>query len=139
MRKKSQAALEYLMTYGWAILVIVIVIAALYAMGVLTPRVIAPCNPCFEKRHFIYIIHNASSSTIFLKIKAGPSEIDLTQVATQYVTNWNCNPDPIPANEEALCYIWGLSLSSPYDVNISISYIYQGIGQTDTAELHGTF
>ena len=32
--KKAQAALEYLMTYGWAILIIAIVAAALYYMNV---------------------------------------------------------------------------------------------------------
>jgi len=35
--KKAQSALEYLMTYGWAILIIVIVGAALYALGVFNP------------------------------------------------------------------------------------------------------
>jgi hypothetical protein len=37
MTKKAQSALEYLMTYGWAILIIVIVGAALYALGVFNP------------------------------------------------------------------------------------------------------
>ncbi|MFH1470763.1 MAG: hypothetical protein ABIF01_03375, partial [Candidatus Micrarchaeota archaeon] len=32
--KRGQAAMEYLMTYGWAILVIVIVLAALLYLGV---------------------------------------------------------------------------------------------------------
>jgi len=35
--KKGQGALEYLMTYGWALLIIVVVGAALYALGVLNP------------------------------------------------------------------------------------------------------
>ncbi len=34
---KAQAAMEYLMTYGWAILIVVIVAAALYALGIFTP------------------------------------------------------------------------------------------------------
>ena len=32
--KKGQAAMEFLMTYGWAILVVLIAIAALYSLGV---------------------------------------------------------------------------------------------------------
>jgi hypothetical protein len=36
-RKKSQAAMEFLMTYGWAILVVIVVIAALAYFGVLDP------------------------------------------------------------------------------------------------------
>ena len=34
---KSQSALEYLMTYGWAILIIVIVAVILYSMGLFNP------------------------------------------------------------------------------------------------------
>lgn len=35
--KKAQSAMEYLMTYGWAILIVIIVAAALYALGVFNP------------------------------------------------------------------------------------------------------
>jgi hypothetical protein len=35
--KKGQSAMEYLMTYGWAILIVIIVAAALYALGVFNP------------------------------------------------------------------------------------------------------
>ena len=35
--KKSQAALEFIMTYGWAILAVIIAIAALSYFGVLKP------------------------------------------------------------------------------------------------------
>jgi hypothetical protein len=34
---RAQSALEYLMTYGWAILIVIIVGAALYALGVFNP------------------------------------------------------------------------------------------------------
>ncbi len=35
--KKAQAAMEYLMTYGWAILIVIIVAAALIALGIFNP------------------------------------------------------------------------------------------------------
>jgi hypothetical protein len=34
---KGQTALEYLMTYGWAILIVIIVVSALYALGLAKP------------------------------------------------------------------------------------------------------
>jgi len=37
MEKKSQAAMEFLMTYGWAILVVLIAIGALSYFGILSP------------------------------------------------------------------------------------------------------
>jgi hypothetical protein len=43
MDRKGQSALEYLMTYGWALVVIVIVVAALVVFGVFsTPK---NCSP----------------------------------------------------------------------------------------------
>jgi|SRR3972149_2827072 len=35
--KKGQTALEYLMTYGWAILIVIIVVGALFALGLTKP------------------------------------------------------------------------------------------------------
>jgi hypothetical protein len=40
--KKSQAAMEFLMTYGWAILVVLAAIAALAYFGVLSPGKFIP-------------------------------------------------------------------------------------------------
>ncbi len=37
MMKKGQAAIEFIMTYGWAILVVLVAIAALAYFGVLSP------------------------------------------------------------------------------------------------------
>jgi hypothetical protein len=39
---KSQAAMEYLMTYGWAILIIALSLAVLYSLGVLNPETLKP-------------------------------------------------------------------------------------------------
>ena len=41
-RKKGQAAMEFLMTYGWAILVVLVVIGALSYFGVLSPSTLLP-------------------------------------------------------------------------------------------------
>ncbi len=40
--RKGQAAMEFLMTYGWAILVVLIVIGALAYFGVLSPSTLLP-------------------------------------------------------------------------------------------------
>ncbi|MGC8495787.1 MAG: LamG domain-containing protein [Candidatus Micrarchaeia archaeon] len=41
MYSKAQSAMEYLMTYGWAILIISIVLAALFQLGVFNPMAFA--------------------------------------------------------------------------------------------------
>jgi hypothetical protein len=47
MAKKGQAAMEFIMTYGWAILVVLVAIAALAYFGVLSPGKYLPekCMP----------------------------------------------------------------------------------------------
>ena len=45
INKKSQAALEFIMTYGWAILVVLVAIGALAYFGVLSPDKFLP-NKC---------------------------------------------------------------------------------------------
>ncbi len=42
MFRKAQAAMEFLMTYGWAILVVLVVIGALAYFGVLSPSMLMP-------------------------------------------------------------------------------------------------
>lgn len=48
MNKKGQAAMEFLMTYGWAILVVLAAIAALAYFGVLSPSKILPERTTFS-------------------------------------------------------------------------------------------
>ncbi|MEM4065948.1 MAG: LamG-like jellyroll fold domain-containing protein, partial [Candidatus Micrarchaeaceae archaeon] len=43
--QKSQSAMEYLMTYGWAILIIAVVLGALYSLGVFNSTNFAPKAP----------------------------------------------------------------------------------------------
>ena len=50
--KKSQAAMEYLMTYGWAILVVLIVFGALIFMGALRFMALVP-EKCIAPSGFI--------------------------------------------------------------------------------------
>jgi len=42
---KAQSAMEYLMTYSWAILIIAVVLAALFQLGVFNPMTFAPKAP----------------------------------------------------------------------------------------------
>ena len=56
-QKRSQAAMEFLMTYGWAILVVLAAIAALAYFGILSPEkflpekcVLAPGLACVQHK-----------------------------------------------------------------------------------------
>ena len=80
--RKGQAAMEFLMTYGWAILVVLIVIGALGYFGVLNPSIMLPEKCTLQlglncKNHILRITPSASpamldpNSTIFLELENG--------------------------------------------------------------------
>lgn len=76
---KAQAALEFLMTYGWAILIVIAVVAALYMMGVfkLPGGGLGRISPNFPPGSGIaYNDHNANT----LVLTVGPSQINNTRV-----------------------------------------------------------
>ena len=75
--KKSQAAMEFLMTYGWAILVVLAAIAALAYFGVLSPEkflpekcILEPGLACIahkiEPTQATLVIANSKGSTIIV-------------------------------------------------------------------------
>ena len=66
--RKGQAALEYLMTYGWAILAVVVVLAVLWYLGIFTPK--AP-EMCVFDSPFSCIGGTAYVNTSHLVLKVG--------------------------------------------------------------------
>ena len=76
MYRKSQAAMEFLMTYGWAILVVLAAIAALAYFGVLSPEKFLP-EKCLLETGFTCISSKVetSQSTIVLTNAYGKTVI----------------------------------------------------------------
>ncbi len=65
MFKKAQAAMEFLMTYGWAILVVLVVIGALAYFGVLSPSTLLP-EKCTFPVSVNCVDHSVSGSAVTL-------------------------------------------------------------------------
>jgi len=70
MFKKAQAAMEFLMTYGWAILVVLVVIGALSYFGVLSPATLLP-EKCTFPVSISCVDHSVSDGTITLVLQNG--------------------------------------------------------------------
>ena len=69
-RNKGQAAMEFLMTYGWAILVVLAAIAALAYFGVLSPEKFLP-QKCILQPGIACVSHKVEPSKITLVISNG--------------------------------------------------------------------
>lgn len=87
MNKKGQAAMEFLMTYGWAILVVLVAIGALAYFGVLSPEKLLPEKCILATGSGLFCDKNlvkadASTSTITMRVKnTNVDAIQITSVA----------------------------------------------------------
>jgi hypothetical protein len=127
MRAKAQAAMEYLMTYGWAILVIIAVVAALYAMGVF--RIAAPpvpCSPCFA--YFAFVDYSAGT----LVITNGAREIDTLTVYEPA----GATISPTSADPGEQINIIGIPTTGSPTVLIGYRDVRSGLYHNDTAVIH---
>ncbi|MBI4739557.1 hypothetical protein HY772_08535 [Candidatus Woesearchaeota archaeon] len=76
--KKAQAAMEFLMTYGWAILVVLVAISALAYFGVLSPSKFLP-ERCTLPSGIACLDHKATATSISLRVQNGLG-VDITGV-----------------------------------------------------------
>jgi len=95
---KSQAALEFLTTYGWAFLVILVMIGALAYFGILKPSRLLPdrCSvgPEYECQDF-QISNSANTIKIRLKNNIGePINIDSLTTNAESSTALSCSGSP---------------------------------------------
>ena len=137
MKNKDQSAMEYLMTYGWAILIFIVVVAALYSMGVFSSQGGVPCSPCFSNFAFV----DYASGT--LKLTNGPQTINITTITSTPTTG----ADIDSANSYCLLNSANCTAGKGIVINlvgttgdqtITIDYITvaSGLSHTDTATIH---
>ena len=114
MHKKSQAALEFLTTYGWAFLVILIMISALAYFGILNPSGLLPdrCNFGSEIGCVDYTI-GLGTFDLRLKNSVGeaitigdPDARDDIVLTTESTTPYSCTFGTIDGGLGTTSYTW---------------------------------
>jgi len=126
---RGQVSLEYLMTYGIAIAIVVIAIAALYSMGVFSPSSsTVACSPCFSNFAFV----DYSDGTLVLK--NGPKNLE--NVNCTWSTGFDYKGN-VNANEQF--NITGIPHDSSDDLvklNLTYANAISHLPHTDTATIH---
>jgi hypothetical protein len=157
MFKKSQAALEFLTTYAWAFLVILIMVGALAYFGVLSPSKLLPdrCNfgsevTCDKNR---MIVNNQNTGTLTMRLaNSFGTAVTVTgaTVTTDVATAGACTA---AIAEGAFPYSWGSDTTITFTAdcatgsalvekekikfNIEISYYPTAAGPTYTKIIFG--
>ena len=92
--RKSQAALEFIMTYGWAILVVLVAIGALAYFGVLSPDKFLP-SKCTLQAGMACLDHKASGAANTVDIVIQNSlGFDISAITVKV---GDCGTDSTPA------------------------------------------
>ena len=128
MKVKTQSSLEYMMTYGWAILIIVLVAAVLYSFGVFNPSsnvTNAPLITGFSDVPITNAAVNGSYFKITITNQQGSSirinNASLLVGSTTY-TQSNCTAITLQPGQYVGCYVKGSFQSGTVSANGYISY-----------------
>lgn len=127
---KGQVSLEYLMTYGIAIAIVVIAVAALYSMGVFSPSSsTVACSPCFGD--FAFNAYGGGT----LELINGPRAIENVDATCSGGGCTDPSPNSVAANGKFT--ITGINQTpSTVEINISYNYVGSAVTMTDTATIH---
>ncbi len=137
--RKSQSALEYMMTYGWAILIIVIVAGVLYSLGIFTPS--SSIGTTITGFNGLGSVTAQCYANGLLRIQLGNSVgnvINITKiVAINTATGQSASftgssaLDPSPEISPSSSYIFSIANICPpagqkYSLNINVTYTAPG-------------
>ncbi len=153
LTKKGQSALEYMMTYGWAILIIVIVAVILYSMGIFNPS----SSVTFTSSGFSpFIISSSLCNNIGLKIGVNtgplPGSATSAKITVVYITSATgsvvntksytlSNPITVTPGSVSTIIIPAVTCSAngvKYTVSASLQYTTEGTPLPQTLNSTGT-
>ncbi len=135
---KSQSALEYMMMYGWAILVIVIVAAVLYSLGIFSPA--SSLSSTVTGFSNLGSVTGECTANGILRISLGDSTgypINITGVTAKSSTDQistfkpNSTVDPNPIIQPTSTYIFSVpnicpAAGSRYSLAVTVNYTEPG-------------
>ncbi len=138
MSIKSQSALEYMMTYGWAILVIVIVAGVLYSLGIFSPA--SSLSSTVTGFSNLGSVTGECTANGVLRISLGDSTgylINITSVTAKSSTGQistfkpNSTVDPNPIIQPTSSYIFSVpnvcpAAGSRYSLAVTVNYTEPG-------------
>lgn len=143
MKMKAQAAMEYLMTYGWAILIVIIVAAALYMLGVFNPATYTGTTATGfgtigTPKSFTY---NTTGLFVEMQNKVG-RDVNITSITSDSCTG-AITPTPLAPGGDAVIALQGCTgktAGDTYSEAVIVKYTVGGaaLESVDSGTLTGT-
>ena len=143
--KKGQTAMEYLMTYGWAIIIVVVVFIALLRLGVFTPSA-GTVATGFNEFTLGTDFKIDTSGTATLLITNADKQSRAVTMNSATVDGSDCTGDTGvkgPGEQWTVTCInatAGGSVGAPYaGIQVSIDYGVGGLTHTETGTISGEY
>lgn len=131
--KKAQAAMEFLMTYGWAILVVLVAIGALAYFGVLSPDKMLPEKCVISTGSGLFCDkYQVSTNGINLRLKNTLAEaINLTFVGAGS-SCVNTTNTQVAADSEVTLFLPCTLTSGKFNEDLNITFVDEDLFQKKT-------
>ena len=121
VNKKSQAALEFLMTYGWALLIVLVAVGALAYFGVLSPDKFLPAK-CLLQSGLACLDHKATANSLQFRVQNSLG-YDITVDAVKALGCTALGSQGTLANGGAATWILTCTnLGSKYNGQVNVTY-----------------
>ena len=132
---KSQSSLEYLMTYGWAVIIIAVALSALYVFGVMNPSAFVSQQCLLPAGFTCAIVGMGSSGIITVNIyQSTGSQITITSVACS-TNDTFANIPAYAGNQISLRPGANVTLSLPCYTGAGTSPVFLNVGSVFTGYL----
>ena len=149
MERKGQSALEYLMTYGWALIVIAIVIGVLVFIMSTTTSASTCTSDNTQITYVDHIVNTSDSNATLILTNAAGKTINVTAVSgtgdfsgtlgSPIIVNESATPDPIGAGLNLeINQIEAPSTSGSYRGTLAVTYTRTGLTHTATLTCSGS-
>ncbi len=144
--KKGQTALEYLMTYGWAILIVIIVVSALYALGLAKPcRWVGTQITGFSGGGFQVETpkFNSAGTLVFDLKRIGSATVNATTISatkgtTTQSTSYNQNMQTGNSTVITISNLGAATAGDCYALDATVNYIESTRTFTASGKISGT-
>lgn len=119
---KGQGAIEYLMTYGWALLVIIVIGAALFFLGVLNPSSYTQSR-CSGFQYLTFKDQKVTPTSYSLNLQNGGRDIAITTMTVLDGSSTVSTATQAPASTSAGAeFVVNATLSTTKKAGDSFSY-----------------
>ena len=147
---KGQAAMEFLMTYGWAILVVLVAIGALAYFGVLSPETLLPEKCIVQSGSGLFceknlVNANAATDTVTLRLKNSLADaVNVTSISLDTATTGTCGAattfegalSTLAADGTQTFVVTCINLATgKLKGDLTINYLLDGFSKSTTGDL----